>query len=304
MAYSNSGLVSYTQLSPCNSGQRTHSIIYFTPHCVVGQCTIEALGNMFANYSRQASSNYGIGKDGRVGLFVEEKNRAWTTSSEWNDNRAITVECASDATEPYAFFDVVYNKLLDLLVDCCKRNGKNKVIWFGDKNKTLNYSPKDNEMVITVHRWFANKSCPGDWLYNRLGKLAESANKALSGDLRYRAYVQGIGYLDWQTNGGTAGTTGQSKRMEALQFDPKSEITATCHCQSYGDMKPVYAGNICGTVGESKRMESIKLEAPYKIEYRVHQQGIGWTSWVSNGTWCGVKGQSKRLEAIEVRRVG
>jgi len=121
--------------------------------------------------------------------------------------------------------------------------------------------------------------------------------------LEYRAYVQGVGYLPWQIDGGTAGTTGQSKRLEALQFDPKSEITAICHCQSYGDMKPVYAGNICGTVGESKRMESINLEAPYKIEYRVHQQGIGWTSWVENGTWCGVKGQSKRLEAIEVRRV-
>lgn len=303
MGYTNSSLVSYTKLSPCNSGQRNHSIIYFTPHCVVGQCTIEALGEMFQNYNRQASSNYGIGKDGRIGLFVEEQNRAWTSSSAWNDNRAITVECASDATDPYAFKDVVYNRLLDLLVDCCRRNGKNKVIWFGDKDKTLNYSPKSNEMVITVHRWFANKACPGDWLYNRLGKLAESANKELGDKLRYRAYVQGIGYMDWQTDGGTAGTTGQAKRLEALQFDIKSDITATCHCQGYGDMKPVYAGNICGTVEEAKRMESIKLEAPYKIEYRVHQQGIGWTSWVKNGTWCGVKGQSKRIEAIEVRRV-
>lgn len=121
--------------------------------------------------------------------------------------------------------------------------------------------------------------------------------------LRYRAYCQSYKWLDWQIDGGTAGTTGEAKRLEALQFDIKSEITATCHCQSYGDMKPVYAGNICGTVEEAKRMESIKLEAPYKIEYRVHQQGTGWTKWVTNGTWCGVKGKAKRIEAIEVRRV-
>lgn len=123
-----------------------------------------------------------------------------------------------------------------------------------------------------------------------------------SENLKYRAYVQGVGYMPWQANGTTAGTTGQGKRMEALQFAVGSKITAECHCQSYGDMKPVYEGNIAGTVGESLRMESIKLDAPYKIKYRVHQQGTGWTSWVTNGTWCGAKGQSKRLEAIEVKR--
>ena len=122
-------------------------------------------------------------------------------------------------------------------------------------------------------------------------------------NLKYRAYTQGNGWRAWQTDGGTAGTTGQGKRMEAVQFDMNSQITAQCHCQGYGDMREVFAGNICGTVGESKRMESIKLDAPYKIKYRVHQQGIGWTDWVSNGTWCGVKGQSKRLEALEVKSV-
>lgn len=122
-------------------------------------------------------------------------------------------------------------------------------------------------------------------------------------NLMYRAYVQGTGYMPWSNDGEVAGTTGQGKRMEAIQFSKDSQITATCHCQSYGDMNPVLPANICGTVGESLRMESIKLEAPYKIEYRVHQQGIGWTKWYSNGEWAGTKGQSKRLEAIQVRRV-
>ena len=96
MAYTNSPLVSYTKLSPNHSGQRTHSIDRITPHCVVGQCSVETLGNIFLPTSRQASSNYGIGVDGRVGMYVEEKNRSWCSSSNANDQRAVTIECASD----------------------------------------------------------------------------------------------------------------------------------------------------------------------------------------------------------------
>ena len=97
-------------------------------------------------------SDYGIDKDGRVGMYVEEKNRSWCTSSGANDQRAITIECASDTTELYTMHEVVYDRLIDLCVDICKRNGKKKLLWFGDKEKTLNYEPKDDEMLITVHR--------------------------------------------------------------------------------------------------------------------------------------------------------
>ena len=172
-------MVIYTKLSPNHSGQRTHSIDRITPHCVVGQCTAEGLGDWFYKSSTQASSNYGIDKDGRVGMYVEEKNRSWCSSSNANDQRAITIECASDTTEPYAFRDIVYKRLIELCIDICKRNGKNKLIWFGDKDKTLNYSPKSGEMILTVHRWFANKSCPGNWMYARMGDLAEKVTKAL-----------------------------------------------------------------------------------------------------------------------------
>ena len=181
MAYTNSSLVSYTKLSPNHSGQRTHSIDRITPHCVVGQCSVETLGSIFLPTSRQASCNYGIGVDGRVGMYVEEKNRSWCSSSSANDQRAVTIECASDTTEPYAFKDVVYQKLITLCVDICRRNGKTKLLWLGDKDKTLSYEPKSDEMVLTVHRWFANKSCPGNWMYARMGDLAEKVTAQLGG---------------------------------------------------------------------------------------------------------------------------
>ena len=181
MAYTNSSLVSYTKLSPNHSGQRTHSIDRITPHCVVGQCSVETLGSIFYPTSRQASCQYGIGSDGRIGMYVEEKNRSWCSSSNANDQRAITIECASDTTDPYAMNSKVYDALIKLCVDICKRNGKKKLIWLGDKDKTLNYNPKSDEMVITVHRWFANKSCPGNWLYARLGDLATKVTAQLGG---------------------------------------------------------------------------------------------------------------------------
>src|SRR5699024_10258813 len=182
MAYTNSSLVSYTKLSPNHSGQRTHSIDRITPHCVVGQLTAESICGCFTSPSREASCNYGIGKDGKIALCVEEKNRSWCSSSSANDQRAVTIECASDLNHPYAMTTAVYNSLVKLCTDICKRNGKKKLLWLGDKNKTLNYSPKSDEMVLTVHRWFANKSCPGDWLYSRLGDLADKVTSKLGGD--------------------------------------------------------------------------------------------------------------------------
>ena len=177
---SNSSLVKYTGLSPNHSGKRTHSIDRITPHCVVGQLTAESICGCFPK-GRDASCNYVIGKDGKIGLCVDEANRSWCSSSNANDQRAVTIECASDTTAPYAMNTSVYKSLVALCVDICKRNGKKKLLWFGDKTKTLNYSPKSDEMVITVHRWFANKSCPGDWLYNRLGDLATEVTKQLGG---------------------------------------------------------------------------------------------------------------------------
>lgn len=178
---SNSSLVAYTALSPNHSGERTHSIDRITPHCVVGQLSAESICGCFTSASRKASCNYGIGADGKIALCVEEKNRSWCSSDRDNDQRAVTIECASDKSEPYTMNPAVYNSLINLCVDICKRNGKSKLLWFGDKDKTLAYAPKTDEMVLTVHRWFANKSCPGNWLYERLGDLATQVTNRLGG---------------------------------------------------------------------------------------------------------------------------
>lgn len=176
MAYTNSPLVSYTKLSPNHSGQRKQPIDTITIHCVVGQCSVETLGNIFAPVSRQASCQYGVGVDGRIGMYCEEKNRSWCTSSSANDNRAITIEVASDTTHPYAVNAKAYAALIELLVDICKRNGIKKLLWKGDKS-LIGQVDKQN---MSVHRWFANKSCPGDYLYNRHGEIAAEVNKRLN----------------------------------------------------------------------------------------------------------------------------
>lgn len=176
---SNSKLVSVTKLSPNHSGLRTHTIDRITPHCVVGQLSAESICNCFTSPSREASCNYGIGTDGRVALVVDEKNRSWCSSSNANDQRAVTIECASGLEEPYTMNSKVYKSLVKLCVDICKRNNKKKLLWFNSKSKSLSYKPKSDEMVLTVHRWFDNKSCPGNWLYSRLGKLAKTVTKKL-----------------------------------------------------------------------------------------------------------------------------
>lgn len=217
MAYTNSSLVSYTKLSPNHSGQRTHSIDRITLHCVVGQLSAESICGCFTSPSRQASCNYGIGTDGRISLCVEEKNRSWCSSSNANDQRAITIECASDMSETYAMNDKVYASLISLCTDICRRNGKKKLLWLGDKDKTLNYAPKSDEMVITVHRWFANKSCPGNWLYTRLGDLAAKVTANLGSsdspatDTLYR--VQVGAYKN------KANSDAQLARVKAAGFD-------------------------------------------------------------------------------------
>ena len=166
---SNSSLIDYRVISPNRNSPRNHAIDRLTPHCVVGQLSAEAIGSCFAPVSRQASCNYGIGYDGRVALICDEGDRSWCSSSPSNDHRAITIECASDKEHPYAMNSIVYEKLILLCADICRRYGKKKVLWLGSKEDALAYQPKADEMVLTAHRWFAAKACPGDWLYSQNG---------------------------------------------------------------------------------------------------------------------------------------
>lgn len=180
MGYTNSPLVTYTKYSPNHSGQRTHAIDRITPHCVVGQLSVETLGEIFANEERFASSNYGIGTDGRVALYVDEAKRSWCSSDAKNDQRAVTIECASDREDPYAMNAAVWDSLVRLCADICARNGKTRLIWIPDREIALDYDLEPDEMLLTVHRWFANKACPGDWLFNRLGELASAVTRLLN----------------------------------------------------------------------------------------------------------------------------
>ena len=171
---SNSKLISYTKISPHRTSPRNHKIDTITIHCVVGQCAVEPLGELFQ--TKEASSNYGIGYDGKIAMYVEEKDRSWCSSNASNDNRAITIECASDAYEPYAINDKVYKSLIKLCVDICKRNGIKELKWKADKS-LIGQVDKQN---MTVHRWFnAYKSCPGEYIYSRLGQIAAEVNAQL-----------------------------------------------------------------------------------------------------------------------------
>lgn len=173
---SNSPLVDYTRISPNKNSPRNHKIDTITIHCVVGQCTVETLGNIFAPTSRQASSNYGVGTDGKIGMYVEEKDRSWCSSNAANDNRAVTIEVASDTKHPYAVNDRAFAALLDLVTDICKRNGIKTLVWSTKKADRVNHK---NGCNMTVHRDYANKSCPGDYLYNRHGEIAAEVNRRL-----------------------------------------------------------------------------------------------------------------------------
>jgi len=166
---SNSALVSYTKLSP-NKSARTAKIDAITIHHMAGVMSVEQCGGIFAAASRKASSNYGIGNDGRVALYVDEANRAWTSSNTANDNRAVTIEVSnSKAAEPWPVSDAAYRSLIALCVDICRRNGIEKLNYTGDKSGNL-----------TAHRWFAATACPGDWLYSRFAQIAEEVNRALT----------------------------------------------------------------------------------------------------------------------------
>lgn len=176
---SNSPLVTYTKLSPNHSGRRNHVIDTVSVHCMAGNASVETCGALFADTSRKASSNYGIGSDGRIALYVEEANRSWCTSNVANDHRAITIEVANNGGAPdWPVSDKAYAALLDLLTDICRRNGIKKLLWKGDKS-LIGQVDKQN---MTVHRWFAAKACPGDYLYNRHGEIAAEVNRRLEGE--------------------------------------------------------------------------------------------------------------------------
>ena len=164
--------------SPNRSSPRNHIIDTITIHCMAGNLSVEACGALFAKSSRKASSNYGIGSDGRIACYVGEEDRSWCSSNRANDNRAITIEVANDggADTGWHVSDKAYKSLISLLVDICRRNNIAKLVWSNNKNDRVNHK---NGCNMTVHRDFANKSCPGDYLYSLHSKIADDVNRSL-----------------------------------------------------------------------------------------------------------------------------
>lgn len=177
--FSNSPLVVYTKLSPNHSGKRTQNIDTIAIHCMAGNCTIESCAQIFLPASRQASSNYGVGSDGRIGMYVEEKNRSWCTSSNAVDQRAVTIEVANDGGAPqWHVSDKAMSSLIKLCADICKRNNIKKLLWRGDKSLI----GKVNLQNMVVHRWTATKSCPGDYLFEKHPYIVAEVNKLIGAD--------------------------------------------------------------------------------------------------------------------------
>lgn len=290
---SNSSLICYTKISPYKTVGRNHVIDTITIHCMAGNLSIESCGNVFQR--SEASSNYGIGSDGRIAMYVEEKDRSWASSNAANDNRAITIEVANDggASTGWHVSDKAYKSLINLLVDVCKRNHIKELKWKGDKS-LIGQVDKQN---MTVHRWFANKACPGDYLYNLHGQIAKEVNARLC-TIKYRVHQQTYGWSDWKSEGNVAGTTGQAKRIEAIQIDPcGKKITVKAHIQGIGwrDYGVITKNTIIGTTGQGKRIEAIEIHG---AKIQSHIQTIGWASNYSN--LQGTVGLGKRIEAIKI----
>ena len=190
MAFSNSPLATVRMISPNRTPNRNHAIDTITIHCFVGQVTAKRGCEVFLPESKGASCNYVVGYDGSIGLCVEEKDRSWCSggydknkqpirvndiSGKSNDYQAVTIEVASDNTHPYTITDKAMTALIELVADICRRNGIKKLLWKGDKNLV----GKVDQQNLTVHRWFANKSCPGDYIYERLSDIAAKVNAKL-----------------------------------------------------------------------------------------------------------------------------
>lgn len=200
---SNSKLATYTRISPNSNNPRNNTIKKITIHHMAGVGSVESCGAIFASPARQASANYGIGNDGRIGLYVEEQNRAWTSSSAENDNQAITIEVSNDMVgEPWHVSDAAMKSLIDLCTDICMRNGIKKLNFTGDASGNL-----------TMHRYFAATACPGTYLASKFPYIAEQVNKRLKNSTptkessflvkitAHRLYIRTGAGLKYKTNG-------------------------------------------------------------------------------------------------------
>ena len=309
-----SSLTDYTRLSPNGYFPRSQKVSKITVHHMAGNLTVEQCGAVFASPSRYASANYGIGTDGRIGCYVEEQNAAWTSSSYWNDNRAITIEVANSSTGgEWPVSGKAWDSLVDLCADICKRYGF-RLSYTGGTDGSL-----------TEHRMYAATACPGPYLHTRMGKLAKEVNDKLDGPkqhpgkavnnvgMYYRSHVQDAGWLAPVHDGQVSGTVGYSKRIEAVKMTPPKGVVLAVDVHIQGIGWKTYTGverdvydPVMGTEGQSRRLEAMRIRCienatGKKLKYRAHVQGEGWQGWHSEGETMGTTGKSLRMEAIQIK---
>lgn len=239
---SNSSLVTYTNITKTQkTSPRNHAIDTITIHCVVGQWTAKQICDFSANTNRNASCNYGVGKDGSIGLNVDEKDRSWCSSNPTNDHRAITIEVASDTSDPYAVTDAAYNALIKLVADICKRNNIKKLVWSTNKTDRVNHL---NGCNMTVHRDYDNKSCPGEYLYSRMGDIAKKVNAILGSNSSTDTNKKGENKMANTVDKVIAiakAEVGYLEKKSNSQLDSKTANAGSANYTKYGrDMHKVY----------------------------------------------------------------
>lgn len=312
---SNSSLVNYVAISPNRTIPRNGKISKIVIHHMAGNLSVETCGNVFAPASRKASSNYGIGSDGRIGMYCEEKDRAWTTGNQI-DHRAVTIEVADDVIgNGWHSSDAAMKSLVLLCADICRRNGIINPTYTGDGNGTF-----------LMHKWYQATDCPGAYLESKFPWIASEVNKILSGntdpdgevktggtvqvrkdetgEVNYSTHIRGYGWMNQRCDGDMAGTTGQNRRIEAFKLWLKKGTIKRVTVHVKGDGDKTYNNptkdTVIGTTGQKKRIEAINIETDIPLRYRVHQKAYGWSGWKNKGEFAGVKGKSKQIEAMEI----
>lgn len=268
---SNSKLVDYIDISPMRNTMSGKVNRKITIHHMAGNLSVETCGNVF--HTRQASANYGIGSDGRVGMYVEEKDRSWASYNEPNDAQAVTIEVANDGGAPnWHVSDKALAKLIDLCVDVCQRNGIKKLVYTGDSTGNL-----------TRHNMFTATTCPGPYLQGKFPEIAEAVNKQLGATTQPAADLSKYYTYTIQP--------GDTLTKIAKVYKTTPEHLAALN--GIPDPNKIKAGKVIKVYGDAPAAKpSVQAEDKPTVT------DMAWR--IINGThgWAGINGQARRDKLI------
>lgn len=260
---SNSALATVRIISPNKNSPRSKKIDCIAIHCMAGNLSAENCGYLFQASSTQASSNYGIGSDGKIGLYVDEGDRSWCTSNSI-DEQAVTIEVANTSdSEPFPVSQKAYAALLNLVTDICRRNGIKKLKWLNNKQYGLEHRTDLQNMV--VHRWYAAKSCPGTYLFNVMGNIASEVNRRLDGNVPIDTMPAG------GENGTPEGSSGTSGSVSSIQVNYEDlnpyivTLTRKTHIIKDTEWDKLKNARVCGALIETGRLYD---DAHRQVDFR------------------------------------